>query len=90
MEFEFDLQKSESNWQKHGINFATAQLIWSDPDRIQIPAKDVDELRFMIIGKIDQKHWSAIITYRDDKIRIISVRRSRDEEIEIYEGKNVR
>lgn len=86
MEFEFDLQKSESNWQKHGINFATAQLLWSDPNRIQIPAKDVDEPRFMIIGKIEQKHWSAIITYRDDKIRIISVRRSRDEEIEIYES----
>ena len=86
MEFEFDLQKSESNWQKHGINFVTAQLLWSDPDRIQIPARDVDEPRFMIIGKIEQKHWSAIITYRDDKIRIISVRRSRDEEIEIYES----
>ena len=86
MKFDFNLKKSESNWQKHGINFATAQLLWSDPDRIQIPAKDVDEPRFMIIGKIEQKHWSAIITYRDDKIRIISVRRSRDEEIEIYES----
>ena len=86
MEFEFDLHKSESNWQKHGINFAKAQLLWADPDRIQIPAKDVDEPRFMIIGRIEQKHWSAIITYRDDNIRIISVRRSRDEEIEIYES----
>ena len=86
MEFEFDIQKSESNRQKHGINFSTAQLLWADPDRIQIPAKDVDEPRFMLIGLIKQKHWSAIITYRDGNIRIISVRRSRDEEIEIYEG----
>jgi len=86
MEFGFDLQKSDSNQQKHGINFSTAQLLWSDPDRIQIPAKNVDEPRFMVIGMIEQKHWSAIITYRDEKIRIISVRRSRDEEIEIYEG----
>jgi uncharacterized DUF497 family protein len=86
MKFEFDLQKSDSNRQKHGIDFSTAQLLWTDPDRIQIPAKDVDEPRFMVIGKINEKHWSAIITYRDEKIRIISVRRSRDEEIEIYEG----
>ena len=86
MEFEFDLQKSDSNREKHGIDFYTAQLLWADPDRIQIPAKDVDEPRFMLIGLIEQKHWSVIITYRDDNIRIISVRRSRDEEIEIYEG----
>ena len=52
----------------------------------RIPAKEVDELRFMVIGIIEQKHWSAIITYRDEKVRIISVRRSRDEEIEIYES----
>ena len=86
MKFEFDLQKSESNLQKHGINFLAAQLLWTDPNRIQIPAKEVDEPRFMVIGMIEQKHWSAIITHRDGNIRIISVRRSREEEIEIYEG----
>ena len=86
MNFEFDLQISDSNRQKHGMDFSTAQLLWTDPDRIQIPAKDVDEPRFMVIGMIEQKHWSAIITYRGQRIRIISVRRSRDEEIEIYEG----
>ena len=86
MEFEFDLKKSDSNRQKHGIDFSTAQLLWADPYRVQIPAKDTDEPRFMVIGMIEQRHWSAIITYRDEKIRIISVRRSREEEIEIYEG----
>ena len=86
MEFEFDQQKSDSNRLKHAIDFSTAQLLWADPDRIQIPAKDTDEPRFMVIGMIEQKHWSAIITRRDEKIRIISVRRSREEEIEIYEG----
>ena len=86
MEFEFDPKKSDLNRQKHGIDFSTAQLLWADPDRVRIPAKDTDEPRFMVIGMIEQKHWSAIITYRDEKIRIISVRRSRDEEIEIYEG----
>jgi uncharacterized DUF497 family protein len=86
MQFEIDQQKSDSNRQKHGIDFSNAQLLWTDPYRIQIPAKDTDEPRFVVIGMIGQKHWSAIITYRDEKIRIISVRRSRDEEIEIYEG----
>ena len=86
MRFEIDLQKSQSNEQKHGIDFEKAQLLWADPDRIQIPAKTVDEPRFMVIGKIEGKHWSIILTYREDNIRIISVRRSRKEEIEIYEG----
>jgi hypothetical protein len=85
MNFEFDANKSDSNWVKHGIDFISAQLLWEDPDRIQIPAKDIDEPRFMIIGKIDEKYWSAIFTNRDDNIRIISVRRSRDEEIDLYE-----
>jgi hypothetical protein len=40
----------------------------------------------LIIAKLAGKHWSAVITYRAEKIRIISVRRSRVEEIEIYEG----
>lgn len=86
MRFEFDLQKSQSNGQKHGIDFEKSQLLWADPDRIQIPARTEDEPRFMVIGKIEGKHWSAIFTFREDNIRIISVRRSRKEEIEIYEG----
>ena len=86
MGFEFDLQKSRYNMEKHGIDFEKARLLWTDPDRIQLPAKAVDEPRFMVIGKIDGKNWSAILTYREDNIRIISVRRSRQEEIDIYEG----
>ena len=84
MEFEFDSQKSENNKKKHGIDFRTAQELWDDPDYILIPAKVVDEPRFLIIGKIKDKHWSGIITYRGERIRIISVRRSRKEEIDIY------
>ena len=86
MEFEFDNRKSEINKEKHGINFTEAQLLWEDPDRIEIPAKTVDESRSLVIGKISDKHWSGIITYRGEKIRIISVRRSREEEVEIYES----
>ena len=86
MEFEFDDLKSRMNEKKHGIDFLEAQKLWEDPDRIEVPARTSDEPRLVIIGKIDNIYWSGIITYRGDKIRIISVRRSRKEEIEIYEG----
>jgi uncharacterized DUF497 family protein len=86
MDFEFDPKKSDSNKQKHGIDFLEAQALWDDPDLIEIPVKTVDEPRYVVIGKIAEKHWSGVITYRGEKIRIISVRRSRKEEVEIYES----
>lgn len=89
MEFEFDDPKSQSNLAKHGINFLDAQKLWVDPDRIEIPARTEDELRFLVIGKIARKCWSAIITYRENRVRIISVRRSRKEEVAIYESKRI-
>ena len=86
MEFEFDKRKSQINKKKHGIDFIEAQALWNDLDRIEIPAKTIDEERFLIIGKISDKYWSTIITYRNERVRIISVRRSRKEEIDIYES----
>ena len=86
MEFEFDSKKSQSNKKKHGIDFSQAQALWDDSDLIVIPAKTSDEPRFLVIGKILGEHWSVVITYRREKIRIISVRRSRKEEIDIYES----
>lgn len=86
MEFEFDPKKSESNKQKHGIDFYESQELWDDPDLMEIPLTTSDEPRFLVIGRILEKHWSGIITYREDKIRIISVRRSRKEEVDIYES----
>ena len=86
MKFEFDLEKSEPNKQKHGIDFRKAQALWDDPDRIEIPAKITDEPRFLIVGKIGDKHWSGVITYRGEHVRMISVRRSRKEEVDLYEG----
>ena len=86
MEFEFDPQKSEANKRKHGIDFYEAQALWDDPDVIEIPVRTSDEPRFLIIGRISGKHWSGVITYRSGKIRIISVRRSRKEEVDIYES----
>lgn len=86
MRFEYDSEKSDSNKQKHGIDFSAAQALWDDPDYIEIPAITTDEPRFLVIGRIDGKHWSGVITYRGDSVRIISIRRSRKEEVDIYEG----
>jgi uncharacterized DUF497 family protein len=86
VQFEFDPRKSRSNKKKHGIDFVEAQALWDDPDLIQIPARVTDEPRYFVVGMISGKHWSGIITYRNDNIRIISVRRSRKEEVEIYES----
>lgn len=86
MDFEFDPGKSDANKQKHGIDFTKAQALWAEVDLVEIPAFTSDEPRSVVIGKIGALHWSAVITYRDACIRIISVRRSRKEEVEIYEG----
>jgi uncharacterized DUF497 family protein len=86
MVFEFDSAKSRSNETKHGIDFVAAQALWSDPDVLEIPARTTDEPRFLVVGRIATKHWSAVVTYRGEARRIISVRRSRPEEVELYEG----
>jgi len=88
MPFEYDAKKSDSNRDKHGIDFDEAQRLWDDELHLEIPARNLDEPRFLVIGKIAGKHWSAVITYRDGNIRIISARRSRDEEIEWYENES--
>lgn len=86
MEFEFDDNKSDSNKMKHGIDFKQAQKLWDDPDLIEIPVRTSDEPRFLVVGRISDRYFSVIITYRGDKIRIISVRRARKEEVNIYES----
>ena len=86
MEFEFDPRKSRSNNKKHGIDFVDAQALWNDEDLLEVSVRTTDEPRFLVIGKIDEKHWSGVITYREHRIRIISVRRSRQEEIALYES----
>jgi uncharacterized DUF497 family protein len=83
MDFEFDRAKSAANLEKHGIDFTDAQALWSDPDRLEIPARSLDEPRTQVIGRIGNVVWSAF-TMRGDRIRIISVRRARDEEKAAY------
>ena len=86
MNFEYDNDKSCSNRNKHGIDFLEAQGLWDDVNRIEIPARVQNETRFFVIGQLLERHWSAVITYRQNNIRIISVRRSTPKEIRIYEG----
>jgi uncharacterized protein len=89
MVFEYDPDKSTENKRKHGIEFEEAQRLWADPEVVEIPARTSDELRWLLIGKIDEKHWSAIITRRGENIRLISVRRSRDDEVALYESEDI-
>lgn len=85
-EFEFDEAKSKVNLDKHDIDFVAAQKLWKDPYLLEVRAKSEGEPRFLLIGKIAEKHWSAVVTYRDARIRLISVRRSRKKEVELYEN----
>ncbi|MBM4153892.1 MAG: BrnT family toxin [Lentisphaerae bacterium] len=86
MEFEFDDRKSAANRAKHGIDFAGARALWDDADLLEIPARTVDEPRWLVIGAVGGVLWTAVVTYRGHRVRIISVRRSRDEEKALYEG----
>jgi uncharacterized DUF497 family protein len=87
--FEYDEVKSDLNLRKHGINFQTATRLWEDSHLLEIQAKSEDEPRFLVIGQLDGKHWSAVITYRNQQIRLISVRRSRKLEVELYESQRI-
>ena len=84
MDFEFDPAKSGANLKKHGIDFVGVQALWSDPDRLEIPARSLNEPRTQVIGRIGDVVWSAFITRRDDRVRIISIRRARNEEKAAY------
>lgn len=84
--FQYDPEKSQSNLDKYGIDFEQAQALWEDPKLVRISARSDDEPRIMIIARLEGPIWSAAVTDRDDEIRIISVRRSRAREVEIYES----
>ena len=83
--FEFDPAKSAANKAKHGIDFVEAQLVWNDADRVVIVSTYPDESRALTIGRIAGKMWTVIVTHRAENVRIISARRSRQEEIDVYQ-----
>ena len=84
MEFEFDEKKSRSNLKKHGMDFSEAQFLWLDPKRLEVTARSESESRFALIALYGDRLWTAIFTIREERIRIISVRRSRNEEEQGY------
>jgi len=86
MKYEYDNNKSLSNKQKHGIDFEEAKLLWNDDRMVEILTSYEDEKRFINIGKINLKFYTVVTTIRKENIRIISARRARKKEIEIYEG----
>ncbi|MEC8435561.1 MAG: BrnT family toxin [SAR324 cluster bacterium] len=87
--FEFNEVKSDLSLRKHGINYQTATRLWEDFHLLEIRARSEDEPRFLVIGRLDGKHWSAVITYRNQRIRLISARRSRKLEMELYESRRI-
>lgn len=83
--FEYDPGKSAANKDKHGIDFEEAQALWLDPNAFRLPSGvPTDEERWLVIGRIGAKLWTAIVTEREDAVRLISVRRARDYEEELY------
>ena len=87
--FEFDERKSLTNLAKHGIDFYRAQHLWDDPARMEVPVNSVGEPRWMVVAMLDGRIWAAVFTWRESSIRIISVRRARNEEGELYEIRGV-
>lgn len=84
--FRYDEAKSRANLEKHGIDFQRAQELWEDPNLLEVQARSEGEPRFLMIGKIGDRHWSAVVTHREGHIRLISVRRSRKKEVDLYES----
>jgi uncharacterized protein len=88
--FEFDPNKSLENKAKHGLDFEEAQAIWHDPYAIRLPSRhQTGELRWVVLGMFQEKVWAAVMTCRRDTIRIISVRRAREEEVAFYEKRKL-
>jgi uncharacterized DUF497 family protein len=89
MKFEYDENKSQSNKLKHGIDFEEAKELWKDDKMLELVTSFENEARYLNVGKINEKFYTVIITYRNENIRIISARRSRKKEIEIYDSRRI-
>jgi hypothetical protein len=86
MEYEYDPEKSQANEAKHGIDFEQAKALWSDDDRLVIPARSKDEPRWAMLAQHGTKVWAAFYTFRGNRVRLISVRRARPNEKAMYES----
>ena len=84
-DFEWDLAKDQANQAKHGISFQRATALWRDPALLTLPSKYPEEPRLLVIGRLGSLFYTAVVTFRGDTVRIISVRRSRQSEELLYE-----
>lgn len=87
--FEYDPKKNIANKVKHGINFEEAQVLWEDENRVIFLTNYLDEKRELLTGMAGAQIWTTVYTIRDRNIRIISVRRARKHEKEIYNSRGI-
>ena len=89
MEFEWDLEKEQSNIQKHGVDFTEAATVFGDPLELTIsdPDHSIGEYRFLSMGH-SLRHRILVVSYteRENRIRIISARTASPKERRQYES----
>ena len=83
MKFEFDQAKSEANKQKHGVSLEDAAQLWQEA-YLEVAARTIDEPRWMVIGKLQDRLYACIHTVRGESVRLISCRRAREKEVKFY------
>lgn len=86
--FEWDDNKSRANYVKHGIEFKHATALWLDLNAAKLKLQHESEERYIRIGKLNNKIWTAVFCHRNNKIRLISVRRARAKERQYYDKKD--
>jgi len=87
MTFEYDPQKAQTNWRKHDVSFAEAELVFFDPLAIHdVDPDSTDEERFIALGMGNSGLLLVVVyTMRNDTVRLISARRATRQEKKVYE-----
>lgn len=79
--FEWDEDKNIRNQQKHGVAFEEAVGLFSGRNRYSRPyIHKTGETRQYVVGFLQEIEFTVVFTHRNNRIRIISVRRARKEE----------
>ncbi len=87
LEFDWDEDKARKNWQKHGVSFNTATMVFRDEDRIEIydEKHSINEDRYITIGLAGEVLF-VVYTECKDTIRLISARLAIARERKLYYG----
>lgn len=84
MDFEWDEAKRLANLAKHALDFRDAPLVLDDAHLVAPARPGAEEPRWLMIGRLEGRHVCIVVTRRADAIRVISMRRARDDERERY------